>query len=76
MEDKVCRIVSDIFNLDPLEVKQDLSFESLENWESLTQLNLILALEEEFNIHLSPADIQKIKSIQSIVSVLSGSLAK
>jgi len=40
-------------------------------WDSLQQLNLILAIEQEFDVALSDNDVQEIESFEIAVAILS-----
>ncbi len=44
------------------------SKETCEEWDSLRQLNIAFALEEKFNVLLSPEEIMGLSSFDSIVS--------
>ena len=48
---------------DILKVSDDIELISISNthqWDSINHLNLVVAIEEEFNIQISPDDISKI----------------
>jgi acyl carrier protein len=42
--------------------------------DSIQHLNLVLALEQKFAVQLSPEEIDKMKSIGAIVTVIEGKL--
>lgn len=68
--DRVRRLVSDVFNA-PLEsVSEDSSPDTVENWDSLQQLNLVLALEQEFAIQLDPEEIEALTDVRAIVAIV------
>ncbi len=43
---------------------------SMEQWGSLEQLNVLLALEERYSIELRPEDVLELTSVDSIVALL------
>jgi acyl carrier protein len=43
---------------------------SLRQWDSVAHLQLVVALEEAFNISLTPADVVELKSSASAVEIL------
>jgi len=57
MKDKLYQILKDILrtNAQP----QEITTENTSEWDSLTHLNLVLALEEEFGIEITPEEIEK-----------------
>lgn len=46
------------------------NIDNLEGWDSLRQLNLIVALEEEFNCEISENNITELTSIEKILDYL------
>ena len=62
IESTVQRIFSDIFGV-PLEsIRPDSSPETIESWDSLQHLNLVLALEQEFGVQFEPEEIETLVS--------------
>lgn len=58
-----------------LNIKKNINYNKLEinktkNWDSLKQLNLILLLEEEFSIKITPDEMQELTSYKKILSFL------
>lgn len=55
--EKIKNVMSTIFDV-PLEtINENSSSDTIENWDSLRHLNLILALEEEFNISIPDEEV-------------------
>ena len=52
VEDRVRSILCDVFGLEPDDVGPDTSVDTVEGWDSLQHLTVVLALEEEFAIQL------------------------
>ena len=46
------------------------SFRDLEDWDSLKYLKLIVAIQAEFGVELTPEEIQRITSVAAIDEVL------
>ena len=66
--------LKEIFNT-ILNIKKNINYNKLEinktkNWDSLKQLNLILLLEEEFSIKITPDEIQELTSYKTVLSFL------
>ena len=57
MEKKISEILMDI-----LEVTSDNISSDLSEWDSLAHLNVVLALEEEFNVKIPPEDFPLLHS--------------
>lgn len=69
-EDRLYRVVSEVFGLPIEEVNDDSSPDTIPNWDSLSHLNLILALEAEFEVSLSPEDVMEMLSVRLIQIIL------
>ncbi|MBT5399324.1 acyl carrier protein [bacterium] len=57
MEDRIKQVMSDVFNIDVNSINNDASTSNTESWDSLKHMNLIIALEEEFNIEFTDEEI-------------------
>lgn len=68
--EKVRLIVSDIFNVPLEEITSESSPESIENWDSMQQLNLVLSLEHEFSVNFEPEEIEKLTDVKEIVLLI------
>lgn len=73
-EDKFNSILAITFNIDISEVKKELSDKTLIQWDSLKQMNLIVALEEEFKINFDEAESILLKDYQSLLRALKNKL--
>jgi acyl carrier protein len=57
MENRIKKVMSDVFNIDIESINNDSSPDNIENWDSLKHMNLIVALEDEFEIEFSDEEI-------------------
>ena len=69
-EQKVRKVMGQVFKLPVESIKADASRESLEQWDSLKHLNLMLALEEALDVEFSDSEIAEINSFQGLVTAL------
>jgi acyl carrier protein len=68
---KILEVMSSVFEVELSTLNEDSSIDSIENWDSIRHLNLILALEEEFNITIPDeevGDLVNYKLIELIVN--------
>ena len=72
MEDKVLSILKEVFEINDIDTTCSQS--NCEQWDSMNQLNLVLALEEAFDISLEPEEIGEMKSFQDIMKLLNEKL--
>lgn len=67
---QIQEVFNRVFADNPVVISANTLKQDVEQWDSLGHLNLILELEEAFDISLDTDDIINIKSIQDIISVL------
>jgi len=68
-------ICADLFQVPGDKIQKDSSPETLEAWDSVQHLNLVLALEQEFGVAFDPEDIDHMKSIGAISELVEKKLA-
>jgi acyl carrier protein len=68
--EQVRSVASDIFGVPADKITAESSPETVENWDSMQHLNLVLAIEEKFGVQLAPEDIEKMKNIGAVAAVV------
>ena len=68
--DQVRQAVSDVFGVAVADVTAESSPQTIEAWDSMGHLNLVLALEQNFGAELTPEDIAAMTSVSAICDVL------
>jgi len=66
----VRNIASDIFGIPVEKITAESSPETIENWDSMQHLNLVLAMEEKFGVQLDPEDIEQMKNIGAVAALV------
>jgi len=69
-EVKLKKVLADVFKIEATAVNEDTSVDTVERWDSLTHLNLILALESEFGVSFSEEQTVEIMNYPLIKMVL------
>ena len=67
MINKVKEIFSDVLNLEESIINDNFSQQTCERWDSLNHLNIVIALEEEFDVSFEPEEIATMTSLQSVL---------
>jgi acyl carrier protein len=75
IEQRVRDLAADLFNVPAQQFTPESSPGSVEGWDSLQQLNLVLAVEQQFEVQLGPEDIEQMGSIGRIVEILEEKLS-
>lgn len=71
IEERVKQIVAEQLGVDEAQVTPDASFMDDLGADSLDTVELVMALEEEFDIEISDEDAEKIQTVQDAVSYIS-----
>jgi acyl carrier protein len=74
--DRVRGIAADVLEVPAAKISPDSSPETIDAWDSVHHLNLVLALEQEFNLQFEPEEIDQMKDIQHILTILENKVAQ
>ncbi len=66
VEKKIKSVMSSVFDIPIEHIDENSSHETIENWDSLRQMNLVLALEEEFSITFNENEIIDLENFKLI----------
>jgi acyl carrier protein len=66
----VRNVASDIFGIPADKITAESSPETIERWDSVQHLNLVLALEEKVNVQFEPEDIEQMKNIGAVATLV------
>ena len=72
MEEKVINIISSITKIKEDELMNSLDKENL--WNSLNRVEIIIAIEDEFDISFSKEEITEMKTISQIYEAIKGKM--
>jgi acyl carrier protein len=63
MSDVLIQLFAEVLKTDPAALNDDSSPENLMQWDSVTAMDLVAAIEEKFNVQLSTKEIMKMSTI-------------
>ncbi len=63
-------LLAKALEVDPSEISDDASIDSVDLWDSIARLRIIIAIEEALNRELDPESIVEISSIEDIARIL------
>jgi acyl carrier protein len=73
--EKVRALAADILQVKASGLNADSSPETVDTWDSVRHLNLVLALEESFGFELSPEEMDQMKTIGQIAAMVEAKTA-
>ncbi len=65
------KIFCEIFDNSKLRLEMKTSAEDIEDWDSFEQINLIIAIEDFYNIKLTIKEVNELKNVGEMVSYIS-----
>lgn len=70
VDERVRNVVAAIFNTPIETIGPASSPETIEAWDSMGQLMLVLELEQEFGVQIPPEEVEKMTSVSAIGQAL------
>tara|TARA_B100000035_G_C20970454_1_gene540766 strand:- start:843 stop:1085 length:243 start_codon:yes stop_codon:yes gene_type:complete len=70
IKEKLIKILSEILKTKKIDFKKKVKLQSLKNWDSLAQINFMMALEENFEIRFSIEEISKLKYLDDFEKMI------
>lgn len=70
-KERLQEIFRDIFDDEELIIREDMSANDIEDWDSLAQINLIIAIEKEFKVKFKLDEVSNLKNIGEMLELLS-----
>jgi acyl carrier protein len=67
---RIYSIIADVFGVPPSKIDEASSQDSIEGWDSLSHIHLVVALEAEFAVTLEPDEAITMTSVAEIHRVL------
>ena len=70
MRERVYKIISQVFNVPIENINDESSSDDVETWDSLKHMNMVLALEEEFNVQFGEEQVLEMLNVGLIIEIL------
>ena len=70
IEDRIKNVLSSVFGIPTKEIDNKSSPDSIESWDSLKHMNMVVALEDEFNVQFTDDNIIELINMKLIMVVL------
>jgi acyl carrier protein len=63
-------IFRDVFNNDALEVSEGMTAKDVPTWDSLSNINMIIAVEKAFGVKFSIKDVRNLKNVGELLDLI------
>lgn len=68
--EKIKKIIADTFQIKESEITLQVKMEDIDSWDSLTHMELVMSLEEEFGIEFTSDEIMEMTNVEKIVKIV------
>ena len=72
--EKVNEIFCDIFDDDELVITDETTAADIEDWDSLEQINILVAIEKAFKIKFSVGEVEGLKNVGEMLDLVKAKL--
>ena len=70
IESRLTPIFRDVFNDDALVVAEDMTAAQVPTWDSLSNINMIIAVEKAFGVKFSIKDVRNLKNVGELLDLI------
>ncbi len=67
---QLTEIFQDVFDDDEIVLTDDTTADDIEDWDSLEQINLLVAIEKQFKIKFRLADVSSLENVGAMVDLV------
>ncbi|MEZ5401928.1 MAG: acyl carrier protein [Bryobacteraceae bacterium] len=68
--ERIRTMMADAFGATIEQMTDDASPDTIEGWDSIQHLNLVMALEEEFGVQFEPEEIEQLLSVELVAALV------
>lgn len=66
----IAEVFEDVMDADPADVTAETTGDTIAEWDSLSHVRLMVAIERQFNVRFSNAEIEKLTKVGDMVDLL------
>ncbi|HMK36645.1 MAG TPA: acyl carrier protein [Desulfomonilaceae bacterium] len=69
IRERLNEVFKEVFE-DDIEIYDEMTAKDVEEWDSLTHITLVVAIEAEFNVRLNAAEVGKLENVGEMITLL------
>jgi len=70
MTTRIAKVFSEVLGVLPAQITDETSPDNTPQWDSMAAMNLVVAIEDEFDVRLSTAEIVSMRNVAIVRKVL------
>ncbi|SFK73451.1 acyl carrier protein [Lachnospiraceae bacterium KH1T2] len=63
-------VFRDVFDDDTIEITDEMTADDIDDWDSLTHVQLVVAVEEAFKCKFSTVEVMKLKNVGEFIKLI------
>ena len=63
-------VMRDVFSDASIEIFDEMTAKDVDGWDSIAHISLVVAVEEQFKIRLSTAEVANLKDVGSLIKLI------
>jgi len=76
IEEILTKVFTTVFDNESIEISPELTADDVDEWDSLSHINLMIAIELEFGIEFDQSEIQNFANVGELMASIKDKLAK
>jgi len=74
--EEITPVFREVFDDDSINLTRSMTADDVEEWDSLTHMNLVIALELKFKIKFALGELQTLKNVGEMVDLINRKLSR
>jgi len=70
VRDRLNSVFRDVFDDEKIEIFDEMTADDLDEWDSVSHISLVLAVEKAFEVRLNAAEIGRLKNVGAMITLL------
>jgi acyl carrier protein len=67
---RLTRVFCQVFDTPSITLRREMTAADVEDWDSITHINLIVAIEKEFKCRLSTAEVANLSNVGDLIDAI------
>ena len=76
LEERLTQVFRTVFDNDAIELTPELTADDVDEWDSLSHINLMIAIELEFGFEFEPSEIQNFANVGELMASIAEKTGK
>lgn len=70
--EEINNVFCEVFDDEDLKITEQMTADDIEDWDSITHINLVCAIEEKFSCNFTTREIAKLDNVGDLIGLVKG----